>query len=247
MHTFRRPRRCQSPRAGAQPGTQHPQPVERAHLRDLPGAEPGADDQRLGGPDRLRAVGDDQRRARRRRRQPVTLLARTGAPARLRAGRQVTTDSERQLHVPAAVAGQQHLLRGRGQWQPHVPTGRGVPRALRCNLSGRPCCTRESGTCSPPRSPPPRSWRADAHVLGHGGPEPTGPRDLPGAPERLGPGLPRRAGERRVSPDSTYSIPYQVYNTGTKVFRVYIPGGPENEGAASQPFTIQVHPAPARR
>ncbi len=48
-----------------------------------------------------------------------------------------------------------------------------------------------------------------------------------------------------ISADSTYSIAHQVYDTGTKVFRVYIPGGPENEGAASQPFTIQVTPAPA--
>ncbi len=32
---------------------------------------------------------------------------------------------------------------------------------------------------------------------------------------------------------------------GTKVFRVKIPGGPENEGAASPPFTITVTPAPA--
>ena len=31
---------------------------------------------------------------------------------------------------------------------------------------------------------------------------------------------------------------------GTKVFRVKIPGGPENEGAASAPFTIVVTPAP---
>jgi hypothetical protein len=44
---------------------------------------------------------------------------------------------------------------------------------------------------------------------------------------------------------SSYSIAHRVYDPGTKVFRVYIPGGPENLGAASQPFTIQVSPAPA--
>jgi hypothetical protein len=48
-----------------------------------------------------------------------------------------------------------------------------------------------------------------------------------------------------VNPDSTYAIAHTVYDAGTKVFRVYIPGGPENLGAASQPFTIQVTPAPA--
>jgi hypothetical protein len=44
---------------------------------------------------------------------------------------------------------------------------------------------------------------------------------------------------------STYSIVHQVYVPGTKVFRVDIPGGPENGRAVSQPFTIVVTPAPA--
>ena len=48
-----------------------------------------------------------------------------------------------------------------------------------------------------------------------------------------------------VSAGSAYSIAHTVYAPGTKVFRVRIPGGPENEGAASTPFTIQVTPAPA--
>ncbi len=48
-----------------------------------------------------------------------------------------------------------------------------------------------------------------------------------------------------VGPGSAYSIVHQVYDPGNKVFRVKIPGGPENVGAASAPFTIQVTPAPA--
>ena len=48
-----------------------------------------------------------------------------------------------------------------------------------------------------------------------------------------------------VNSASGYSIVHRVYDPGTKVFRVYIPGGPENQGVASQPFTIQVTPAPA--
>ncbi len=48
-----------------------------------------------------------------------------------------------------------------------------------------------------------------------------------------------------VGAGSTYSIVHRVYDPGTKVFRVKIPGGPENEGAVSKPFTIQVTPAPA--
>ena len=48
-----------------------------------------------------------------------------------------------------------------------------------------------------------------------------------------------------VDPSSTYSIAHTVYDPGMKVFRVHIPGGPENEGAASAPFTITVTPGPA--
>jgi hypothetical protein len=48
-----------------------------------------------------------------------------------------------------------------------------------------------------------------------------------------------------VLPGSAYSIVHQVYVPGTKVFRVEIPGGPDNGRAISQLFTIQVTPAPA--
>jgi hypothetical protein len=48
-----------------------------------------------------------------------------------------------------------------------------------------------------------------------------------------------------VLPGSVYAIIHQVYVPGTKVFRVEIPGGPENGRAVSQPFTITVTPAPA--
>jgi hypothetical protein len=46
-----------------------------------------------------------------------------------------------------------------------------------------------------------------------------------------------------IGAGSTYSIIHQLYVPGTKILRVYIPGGPENQGAASQPFSIQVTPA----
>jgi hypothetical protein len=48
-----------------------------------------------------------------------------------------------------------------------------------------------------------------------------------------------------IGAESTFSIPCQVYDTGSQVFRVYIPGGPENAGAASQLFTVQVTPVAA--
>jgi hypothetical protein len=48
-----------------------------------------------------------------------------------------------------------------------------------------------------------------------------------------------------VGAGSAYAIGHTVYETGTKVFRVRLPGGPENEGAVSQTFTVHVTPAPA--
>jgi hypothetical protein len=47
-----------------------------------------------------------------------------------------------------------------------------------------------------------------------------------------------------VGSGSSYSIAHSVYDAGTSVYRVTIPGGPENEGASSAPFTIEVTPAP---
>jgi hypothetical protein len=47
-----------------------------------------------------------------------------------------------------------------------------------------------------------------------------------------------------VLPGSVYSIVHQVYVPGSKVFRVDIPGGPDNGRAVSRLFTVQVNPAP---
>jgi hypothetical protein len=47
-----------------------------------------------------------------------------------------------------------------------------------------------------------------------------------------------------VGPTSTYVLEHRFYFVGTRVLRVYIPGGPENEGSASPVFTVQVTPAP---
>lgn len=49
----------------------------------------------------------------------------------------------------------------------------------------------------------------------------------------------------RVGAGSAFSFAHRFFDTGTKVVRVFIPGGPENEGAPSQTFDIQVTPAPA--
>jgi hypothetical protein len=43
-----------------------------------------------------------------------------------------------------------------------------------------------------------------------------------------------------VGVGSAYAIVHSFYDPGTKILRVKIPGGPENEGAVSPPFTISV-------
>jgi hypothetical protein len=48
-----------------------------------------------------------------------------------------------------------------------------------------------------------------------------------------------------IGAGSSYSLTYTVYDPGTKVYRVRIPGGPFNQGAASQQLTVTVTPAPA--
>jgi hypothetical protein len=48
-----------------------------------------------------------------------------------------------------------------------------------------------------------------------------------------------------VGAGSAYSISRGLYAPGVQVLRVFVPGGPENQGAASQPFAITVTPAPA--
>jgi hypothetical protein len=47
-----------------------------------------------------------------------------------------------------------------------------------------------------------------------------------------------------IGAGSTYSIEHRFYDPGTKVVRIYVPGGPQNSAAASPPFTIEVTPAP---
>jgi hypothetical protein len=44
---------------------------------------------------------------------------------------------------------------------------------------------------------------------------------------------------------ASWSLTYKVYDPGTHVYRVRIPGGPDNEGVVSQTFTITVTPVPA--
>jgi hypothetical protein len=47
-----------------------------------------------------------------------------------------------------------------------------------------------------------------------------------------------------ISEASTYTIEHRFYDTGTKTVRIFVPGDPLNAAAASQPFAIEVTPAP---
>jgi hypothetical protein len=44
-----------------------------------------------------------------------------------------------------------------------------------------------------------------------------------------------------VGPNSNYDITQSFYEVGTVVVRVKVPGGPDNQGAVSAPFTITVN------
>lgn len=48
-----------------------------------------------------------------------------------------------------------------------------------------------------------------------------------------------------IGAGSTYAISHRFYEPGAKLVRIYVPGGPENQGTASAPFDITVTPAPA--
>jgi hypothetical protein len=48
----------------------------------------------------------------------------------------------------------------------------------------------------------------------------------------------------RVTAGSTYSIAHEAYVSGTKKYRIKVPGDSQNQGVASSLFAIQVNPAP---
>ena len=48
-----------------------------------------------------------------------------------------------------------------------------------------------------------------------------------------------------IGSNSSYSITQAFFDVGSEVVRVKIPGGPDNQGAASAPFTITVTQIPA--
>jgi hypothetical protein len=50
--------------------------------------------------------------------------------------------------------------------------------------------------------------------------------------------------EAIVLPGGTYSITHVFFGAGKQVFRIHVPGDPENQGTSSSTFTIEVAPSP---
>jgi hypothetical protein len=48
-----------------------------------------------------------------------------------------------------------------------------------------------------------------------------------------------------IGQGSAFSIEHRFYAVGQKIVRLYVPGGPQNAAGRSEPFTIEVTPAPA--
>jgi hypothetical protein len=48
----------------------------------------------------------------------------------------------------------------------------------------------------------------------------------------------------QITEGSTYAIEHRFYDAGSKTVRIFVPGDPMNAAAASQPFVIEVTPAP---
>ncbi|HSY41749.1 MAG TPA: hypothetical protein VLA79_19550, partial [Polyangia bacterium] len=47
-----------------------------------------------------------------------------------------------------------------------------------------------------------------------------------------------------IAEGSTYTIEHRFYDAGVKTVRIFVPGDPLNAAASSEPFTIEVTPAP---
>jgi hypothetical protein len=158
---------------------------------------------------------------------PVTLLARTARQKGFAPVSEVSTDAGGNYKFPAQSPIASTLFQVRGAGRTSAVLYEGVKDMLTANVSettiqaGQPLTF--SGTVAPDHTghviylERQNASGADFHVVQ----------------------------VATVGTGSAYSIMHTVYDPGTRVFRVKIPGGPENEGAAGAPFTITVTPAPA--
>ncbi len=159
--------------------------------------------------------------------QPVTLLARTAHQPGFAPVAQATTDANGKYSFPAQVPVNSTFYEVQGAGKTSAVLFEGVKYLLAAQISATTVQEGQTLTFT-------------------GSVAPSHPEHVIYLERRNAAGTAFRVVRvATLTAQSTFSIGYQVYGTGSQVFRVYIPGGPENEGAASEPFAVQVNPAPA--
>ena len=159
--------------------------------------------------------------------QPVTLLARTVHQHGFAPVAEVSTDASGNYSFPAQTPVNSTLYKVQGAGQKSAVLYEGVKNVLTAEVSPSTLQAGEALT-----------------FKGTVAPDQTGHIIYLERQNTLGTGF-HVVQVGHVLPGSVYSIVHQVYVPGTKMFRVDIPGGPDNGRAVSQLFTIVVTPAPA--
>jgi hypothetical protein len=159
--------------------------------------------------------------------QPVTLLARTVHQRGFAPIAEVSTDTSGNYSFPAQAPVNSTLYRVQGAGQKSAVLYEGVKDVLTAEVSATTVQAGEAltfkGTVAPDQT---------GHIIYL---ERQNAKGTAFHVVQVG----------HVLPGSVYSIVHQVYVPGTKVYRIDIPGGPDNGRAVSQLFTVQVTPAPA--
>jgi hypothetical protein len=157
--------------------------------------------------------------------QPVTLLARTAHQRGFAAIAQVNTEANGSYSFPAQSPVNSTLYRVQAARQKSAVLYEGVKDVLTAEASPSSVAAGQAVTF--------KGTVAPAH---------TGHVIYLERQDKNGAGF-HVVQVGHVLAGSTYTIIHQVYVPGTKVYRISIPGGPDNGRAVSQPFTITVTPA----
>ncbi|MEA2354619.1 MAG: hypothetical protein QOD61_748 [Solirubrobacteraceae bacterium] len=155
--------------------------------------------------------------------QPVTLLAHTAGQGFSRVA-QVTTDAGGSFSFPGQTPVNSTFYEVQGAGRTSAVLFEGVRDALTTSVSATSVPAGQTVTFSGAVAPD-----KTGHVIYLQRKNPTGDDFHTIEVGRVGPG-------------SAYSLVHRVFEPGTKVFRVRIPGGPENQGAASPAITVTVTP-----
>lgn len=158
--------------------------------------------------------------------QPVTLLARTAQQQGFTPVAQATTDANGKYSFPAQAPVSSTFYEVQGAGETSAILFEGVKYLLTAQISATTVQEGQTLTFTGSLAP--------AH-----------PGHIVYLERRNAAGAFAVVQVATLSAQSTFSIAHQVYGTGSQVFRIDVPGGPENERVASQPFTVQVNPAPA--